>query len=271
MIKLMLEYKKLSSAFLIFFLFNFFILRAISETKAQYEYLTFKKNRILQLEKKENIIKKNIEKLKLEEEKLKSIQSKNNSELFSYNTLGSLEKEINTLIESNDINLLEVDRIIGGKNNNFLLPFLVSGKEKNIFSFIFELDKIKKISIIDNLIELKKEKDLIYFRFIVKANIKNKKEVLQNGKRKTNLMSSENNDLKLVKFKIINENQGIFYIKDKYFIKKYYLNNKQKIKINENIYELLLDDKILIITNLKNKNKTILYLEACYEENYAKN
>lgn len=263
--KLIFQYKKISFSIFSLVLFYLFILQPLENIKSQKKILKTKNEKFLILEKKESIIVKNIQDNEKKLKKLKLQYSEKKENIIFYNSLGETQKNINYLIDKNGLKVLELGRITNEEDNVILIPFLLTGKENNVLNFLFNLDENDAINIFNAPIEIFKEKENIKLRFSIQTTILNKKN--STDKKNLDFVINRKNNYELVKFKLLDEKKGIFYIKSNSYIKKYYLKDSTKQNVNGNLCNINLTKNLLIIEELKNKNKIILYLEDNHEKN----
>ena len=74
-------------------------------------------------------------------------------------------------------------------------------------------------------------------------------------------------DLELIKFKLLGNNQGIFYLENKGKLQRYYLENRKDILLNNDYYKIEIFKDKLLLKNLKTDKKIIFYLGGNSEKN----
>lgn len=182
------------------------------------------KNKILEAE-------KDLEKLKFRD---KILQEK----IYKFDSILKGNIYINSLIEKNGLETLEIGRIEKLENNIFI-PYKIIGKEKNIIEFIEEIETENKIFLLNSSFELLKENKLLEISFRGNYFINETEKILNKGNRKE--LSGKNFFIDKIDF--INDDSAIIELLDK----KIYINKEKIIKIEGKDYLLKINNKKIII------------------------
>lgn len=213
-----------------------------------------------------NIVLKDLRNIKNEinnlDEKLEKI-SLNDKDSFS--SLGECQKFFNEKFIEFNLETLEIGRT-EIKETEYTVPYLLKGKPEDIINFLMYTDKNKNINILKRPFEIIKEKEDTKLRFSLntKIDIKKDKSFDKNYKEK-NILKNYESSVEILKFSLINEETGIFYIKHENKIMRYYLKNRDIFRVGEVEYEVIFSNKKVIFEN-KEKGNIIIYLEEKIEK-----
>lgn len=147
------------------------------------------------------------------------------------------------------------------------------GTEKDIINFLFETDKNENLLIFSGPFEFGKENKKIKLRFGAEIKIEDKNEdnKIEIYERLSPLISESENEIKLLEYKMIGEEKGIFYIgRGNKEIKRYYLKKNDFVNFNKNKYKVELSKNRLMFINLDKGEKIIFYLGDDGEKNNNK-
>lgn len=197
--------------------------------------------KIMIIEEKIRIVDKQIKEKTIEKKYFE--KSSENKKRFKFDSLGEGNIYINNLLKNFNLSIIQVNRVEKEDENNYYVPYVIKGQEKNIIDFIIKLEEEEKVWILNKNLEIKKvEKNFelnVWFYFF----IKNQKKVENSGERKT--LTNESVNIKTITF--INKDSGIIEIDNK----KIYIRSRKIIKINGKKYEILLENKKIFVRRIK--------------------
>lgn len=263
------EHKKISFFVISAVIFYFFAAVPLEKLNSNLKNLENKKMRFERDVYSEKIIKENFEKLKKEKQNLVKKYSEKQDREERYTSLGELQNEIDVILKRNNLRTLEIGRTVS-EGEKFRISYTAEGKEEDIINFLLETDNLKNLYILKAPLEITKTDKNIKLRFGAEVKIKNIKKNLEKETKRKSFMEREDENIKLIRFNFLGEKNGIFYIKTKEKIKRYYFKDgKKEIFENEMCVTEVSKEK-LIIKNLNNNKKIIFYLGDGSVENNEK-
>lgn len=208
-----------------------------------------------------NIVLKDLRNIKNEinnlDEKLKNVSLNNEN---SFSSLGECQKFFNEKFIEFNLETLEIGRT-EIKEKEYTVPYLLRGKSEDIINFLMYTDKNKNVNILKRPFEIIKEKDDIKLRFSLNTKIDIKKdENFNKSYKEKDTLKNYGNSMEILKFSLINEGTGIFYLKHGDKIMRYYLKDRDIFKIGKVEYKVIFSNKKVIFENKKRGN-IIIYLE----------
>lgn len=271
-----LQHKKLSYCLFFFFIFYVFVITPAEIIIDNKNILKSRIKRIESLKIKNEIVLKNKETAEKEREKLSAEYKKISSDKKGLESLGEFQNYLNNFLSKYNIEILEIARALKNNEDEWIVPYTTAGKEEDILKFICEAEKDENINFMKGIIEFKnlnnKVNNKIIFRFSASVKLfenENKENVKRYKRdiRKNKILSLENESLKLVKYKMINNMEGIFYFELSGKTEKYFLKNNEIIIIHKHIYKVNFNGNRLIFKNSENeKNLLIFDLEEKIEK-----
>lgn len=269
--KFILEHKKISFFIGAAVAFYFFVAVPLEKIYENRKNIELKQKRLERIISTEKIITEDIKKLIAEKEKQKECYEEKKRNEKRYKSLGEFQKELNDKLLKNNIKIYEIGRSIFNEDR-CLVPYTIYGAEENIINFLLETDKNENISIFKGPFEFYKEDNKIKLRFSIEIKIEKTSENLKTAERKTSVTDIGEGDIKILKYKMLGENRGIFYIVNKKGIEqRYYLKKGEKFKFNESYWKADILKNKIILHNLENGKRAVFYLGDEGEKSIKKN
>ena len=264
--KFISEHKKLSIFIILMVFFYFFVAVPFEKILDNRKSLIIKQKRLKSIISNEKIVNKNLENILKEKENLELESEKIRNQNKKYKNIGEFQEKLNLLFIENNLEIFEIGRTIF-LDNKYIIPYIVYGNEKDIINFLLETDKNKNYCVMKGPFEINKEKEKIKLSFNIEIEIERIIESIKIEKRESSFLKNENEDLKLIKFKLLGNNQGIFYLENKGKLQRYYLENGKDILLNNDYYKIEIFKDKLLLKNLKTDKKIIFYLGGNSEKN----
>lgn len=257
-----LEHKKISYFLGFLMIFYFFVVNPLETTFQYKKNLLTKNERVKNIEIKNKIILEKIQELIVEKESAEERYKKIAEKGSNFISVGEYQNYLHRFMEKYDVEIIETARS-EQKENRYIIPYTVMGKEKDIMDFIWETEKDEKINLMQGAVEFTREDENINFRFSTGVRINNIKENFEldkTEKRKREILTGENKNLQIAKFMLIDNNKGIFYIfSEGENPKRYYLKNNEKTVIEREEYFVNLEENRLILKDSETMEKIVIF------------
>ena len=259
------EHKKLGYFIIFLIVFYYLIVVPMENIIDHIHDIEKKEKRFENIILKKKITEKNIDKLKIkkleEEKEYKEVLEK---EKF-FSSAGEFQNYLYNFFIKYNIEIREIGRAVE-EDNKYIVPYIVSGKEEDIWGFILEGEQDKSVNFMNGTIEIEKSensRDTLIFSFSSCGNI-----VRKNGKgkekktREEKIFLQENNNPKLIKYIMTGDKSGIFYFKFLEKTERFYFVDNEIIIVNKKKYKILLNGEKVVLADAENpKNRMVFNLE----------
>lgn len=261
------EHKKISYFAVFILFFYFFIIIPTENIIDNKNNMRNKTARLENIKIKHKAVEKNIDRRETERERLKEQLAEISEKENSFSSLGEFQSFLNGFLIKNNIEILEIARGEKTEESEYIIPYTVTGNEKDIIKFIKEAENDKNINLMKGPIELSVKENSVVFRFSAGVKISEKKENMSGAERKSRLLTEEKEEIKLVKYNFLGKDTGVFYFKSGEKIKRYYLKNNKIIIVDKHMYEVNITGEKLVLKDVANReNIKIFILEEKVEK-----
>lgn len=264
------EHKKLGYFIIFLAVFYYLIAVPIENIIVHIHDIEKKEKRFENIILKQKITEKNIENLKIkkleEEKEYKEVLEK---EKF-FSSTGEFQNYLYNFFIKYNIEIKEIGRAVE-EDNKYIVPYIVSGKEEDIWGFILEGEQDKSINFMNGTIEIEKSEtngDILIFSFSSCGNIARKNgEEKEKKIREEKIFLQENSNLKLIKYIMTGDKSGIFYFKFLDKTERYYFIDNEIIIVNKKKYKIFLNRERVVLADAENpKNRMVFNLEEIDEK-----
>lgn len=259
------EHKKLGY-FIIFLIVFYYLIAVPMENIIDHIHdIEKKEKRFENIILKKKITEKNIDKLKIRKaEEEKEYKEALEKEKF-FSSAGEFQNYLYNFFIKYNIEIREIGRAVE-EDNKYIVPYIVSGKEEDIWGFILEGEQDKSINFMNGTIEIEKSensRDTLIFSFSSCGNIVRKnKEEKEKKTREEKIFLQEDNSPELTKYIMTGDKSGIFYFKFLEKTERYYFVDNEIIIVNKKKYKIFLNRERVILADAENsKNRIVFNLE----------